>query len=70
MSEPPQRRIAVVGLGYVGLPVALSFARKFEGTVGFAPTQPTSSLTVSLEVAQGDAPQTLDFDDASLRVVE
>ena len=31
MSE----RIAVVGLGYVGLPVALAFARKFERTVGF-----------------------------------
>ena len=31
MSE----RIAVIGLGYVGLPVALAFARKFEGTVGF-----------------------------------
>ncbi len=31
MSE----RIAVVGLGYVGLPVALAFARKFEGTIGF-----------------------------------
>lgn len=31
MSE----RVAVVGLGYVGLPVALAFARKFEGTVGF-----------------------------------
>jgi UDP-N-acetyl-D-galactosamine dehydrogenase len=31
MSE----RIAVVGLGYVGLPVALAFARKFPGTVGF-----------------------------------
>jgi UDP-N-acetyl-D-galactosamine dehydrogenase len=28
-------RIAIVGLGYVGLPVALAFARKFEGTVGF-----------------------------------
>jgi UDP-N-acetyl-D-galactosamine dehydrogenase len=28
-------RIAVVGLGYVGLPVALAFARKFEDTVGF-----------------------------------
>ena len=33
MSE--QRTIAVVGLGYVGLPVALAFARKFPGTVGF-----------------------------------
>jgi UDP-N-acetyl-D-galactosamine dehydrogenase len=31
MSE----RIAVVGLGYVGLPVALSFAKKLQGTIGF-----------------------------------
>jgi UDP-N-acetyl-D-galactosamine dehydrogenase len=28
-------RIAVIGLGYVGLPVALAFARKFPGAVGF-----------------------------------
>ena len=28
-------RIGVIGLGYVGLPLALAFARKFEGTVGF-----------------------------------
>jgi UDP-N-acetyl-D-galactosamine dehydrogenase len=28
-------RIAVIGLGYVGLPVALAFARKFEHVVGF-----------------------------------
>ncbi|MCL5103750.1 MAG: nucleotide sugar dehydrogenase [Armatimonadetes bacterium] len=27
--------IAVVGLGYVGLPLALAFARKFPGTIGF-----------------------------------
>src|SRR5450631_3296676 len=31
MSE----RIAIIGLGYVGLPVALAFARKFPDTVGF-----------------------------------
>jgi UDP-N-acetyl-D-galactosamine dehydrogenase len=31
MSE----RIAVIGLGYVGLPVALAFARKFDHVVGF-----------------------------------
>lgn len=31
MSE----RIAVIGLGYVGLPVALAFAERFPGTIGF-----------------------------------
>lgn len=30
-----QDKIAVVGLGYVGLPVALGFAKKFAGTVGY-----------------------------------
>ena len=30
-----QERIAVMGLGYVGLPVALAFAEKFPGAVGF-----------------------------------
>jgi UDP-N-acetyl-D-galactosamine dehydrogenase len=29
------RRIAVIGLGYVGLPVAVAFAARFSGTVGF-----------------------------------
>ena len=29
------RRIAVVGLGYVGLPVVVAFARRFPGTIGF-----------------------------------
>src|SRR5687768_2654279 len=28
-------KIGVIGLGYVGLPVALAFARKFPGTIGF-----------------------------------
>lgn len=30
-----EERVAVVGLGYVGLPVALAFARQFRGTIGF-----------------------------------
>ncbi len=30
-----ERRIGVIGLGYVGLPVAVAFARRFPGTVGF-----------------------------------
>jgi UDP-N-acetyl-D-glucosamine/UDP-N-acetyl-D-galactosamine dehydrogenase len=29
------QRIAVVGLGYVGLPVALAIAKRFSGTIGF-----------------------------------
>ncbi len=29
------RRVAVVGLGYVGLPVAIAFAKKFSGIIGF-----------------------------------
>lgn len=28
-------KVGIVGLGYVGLPVALAFARKFPGTIGF-----------------------------------
>ena len=31
----PNERIAVVGQGYVGLPVTLAFGRKFPGTIGF-----------------------------------
>ncbi len=34
-STMNDRRIAVVGLGYVGLPVALAFARKYPNTIGF-----------------------------------
>jgi UDP-N-acetyl-D-glucosamine/UDP-N-acetyl-D-galactosamine dehydrogenase len=30
-----ERKVAVVGLGYVGLPLALGFSDKFPGTVGF-----------------------------------
>jgi UDP-N-acetyl-D-galactosamine dehydrogenase len=31
----PQRTIAVIGLGYVGLPVAVAMAERFRGTLGF-----------------------------------
>jgi UDP-N-acetyl-D-galactosamine dehydrogenase len=34
-SPAPQRRIGVIGLGYVGLPVAAAFARVFDRVVGF-----------------------------------
>jgi UDP-N-acetyl-D-galactosamine dehydrogenase len=30
-----KRKIAVIGMGYVGLPLAIAFARKFDGVVGF-----------------------------------
>jgi UDP-N-acetyl-D-galactosamine dehydrogenase len=30
-----EERIALIGLGYVGLPIALAFARRFPGTIGF-----------------------------------
>ncbi|PKN55188.1 MAG: nucleotide sugar dehydrogenase [Deltaproteobacteria bacterium HGW-Deltaproteobacteria-14] len=35
MSEAHSERIAVIGLGYVGLPAAVAFGRSFAGTVGF-----------------------------------
>lgn len=35
-SDPTMEiRIGVIGLGYVGLPLALAFGRRFSGTVGF-----------------------------------
>ena len=35
IPEPVKERVAVVGQGYVGLPVTLAFGRAFPGTVGF-----------------------------------
>ena len=29
------QRVAGIGFGYVGLPVALAFARQFPGSIGF-----------------------------------
>ena len=34
MPEPKSEKIAVIGLGYVGLPVALAFSRKYP-TIGY-----------------------------------
>jgi UDP-N-acetyl-D-galactosamine dehydrogenase len=34
-KDPLEERVAVIGLGYVGLPVALAFARRFPDCVGF-----------------------------------
>jgi UDP-N-acetyl-D-galactosamine dehydrogenase len=35
MIQLPSRKIGIIGLGYVGLPVAVAFAERFPGTVGF-----------------------------------
>jgi UDP-N-acetyl-D-galactosamine dehydrogenase len=35
LGDPSPRRVAVIGLGYVGLPVATAFAEKLPGTIGF-----------------------------------
>lgn len=35
MSSAPNRTVGVIGLGYVGLPVAVAFAGRFPNTVGF-----------------------------------
>ncbi len=35
LAEASEEKIAVIGQGYVGLPVALAFARAYPGTVGF-----------------------------------
>lgn len=35
MDAVPTERIGVIGLGYVGLPVAVALSRRFPGTVGF-----------------------------------
>jgi UDP-N-acetyl-D-galactosamine dehydrogenase len=35
MTEIPARTIGVIGLGYVGLPVAIAMAERFPGTIGY-----------------------------------
>ena len=55
----PNRTIAVVGLGYVGLPAALALARVFPGTIGFDISsarveQLRAGVDVSGEVARAE----------------
>ena len=54
MHQLEQEKIAVIGLGYVGLPVAISFGRKLP-TVGFDIRQRRNSLDLELraEVREG-----------------
>ncbi len=67
-------RIVVIGLGYVGLPVALAFARKFPGTIGFDINQlRIEELSRSLDRTGGcstaelsDSPITFTADSAKL----
>jgi UDP-N-acetyl-D-galactosamine dehydrogenase len=56
-------RVAVIGLGYVGLPVALAFAKEFPGTIGFDIDEAKVR-----ELAQGHD-RTKEIDTATLRSV-
>jgi UDP-N-acetyl-D-galactosamine dehydrogenase len=59
-------RIAVVGLGYVGLPVALAFARHFDDTVGFDIDVPRiAELSAGLD--RSGETQTGDLESTALR---
>jgi len=50
--------IAVIGLGYVGLPVAVAFARRFAGVIGF---DANPQRIAELVAARGLAPAALDI---------
>jgi len=50
-------KIAVIGLGYVGLPVALAFARKFPGAVGFDVDQAKVKELQSGHDRNGEVPE-------------
>jgi UDP-N-acetyl-D-galactosamine dehydrogenase len=53
-------RIAVIGLGYVGLPVALAFARKFPRTVGFdVNARRVEGLMCGIDLSHGVSTQAL-----------
>lgn len=50
----PDRRIAVVGLGYVGLPVAVALARHFSHVVGFDVSKPRIEQLLAGTDASGE----------------
>jgi UDP-N-acetyl-D-galactosamine dehydrogenase len=53
-------RVAVIGLGYVGLPVALAFARKFPRTVGFdVNARRVEGLRCGIDVSRGVSAEAL-----------
>jgi UDP-N-acetyl-D-galactosamine dehydrogenase len=61
MSDHLHRSVAVVGLGYVGLPVAVAFAERFPGTIGFdIDVERVSELSRGID-------RTREVDDARLR---
>lgn len=53
-------KIGIVGLGYVGLPLALAFARKFSGTIGFdIHAEKVAELRKNVDITGEVTPQTL-----------
>ncbi len=55
-----KERIGVIGLGYVGLPVALAFARKFPDTVGYDINgEKVGELRCGIDRNQEQSPDTL-----------
>ena len=73
---PHERKIAVIGLGYVGLPVAIAFARSGEGVIGFdidrkRVDELRSGYDHTLEVAPGELRQpSLQFEHEPSRLAD
>src|SRR5215470_18743909 len=53
-----ERGFAVIGLGYVGLPVALALAKRFEPVVGFDISQRRIAALRNAEDTTGEVTQT------------
>ncbi len=59
MPTTPTRKIAVVGLGYVGLPVAVALARQFPSTIGFDVDAQKVARLANGEDPNGEIPREL-----------